>query len=284
MASIPELTAEARPTWCPGCGDFTILSSLKNALAKLNLDPKDTVIVSGIGCGSKTPHYINVYGFEGLHGRTLPVAQAIRLANSKLKVIIVAGDGDSYGIGGNHLIHAMRRNVDVTMIVQNNSVYGLTKGQTSPTSQKGFKSSSTPSGVLELPINPIALGLGADCSFLARSWNLDINHLKDMIVAGVKHKGFALIDVFQNCPIWNKVNDISWYREHLYSLDKKHDPSDKDEAWKLAQEFGDKIPIGLFYKKERPTYEEGIPQIAKETLVEKDITKMDVSDFLKKLK
>ncbi|MFH1591360.1 MAG: 2-oxoacid:ferredoxin oxidoreductase subunit beta [archaeon] len=285
MTTVAELTTKVTPTWCPGCGDFTILATLKNAVAELGLDPKDTVIVSGIGCGSKTPHYVKTYGFEGLHGRGLPVAQAIKLANHKLHVIMIAGDGDVYGIGLNHLMHAMRRNVDVTCLVQNNMVYGLTKGQTSPTSAQGFKTGSTPTGVLELPVNPIALGLGSDAGFLARGYNLDINHLKSLFMQAITHKGFSLVDVFQVCAVWNKVNTPAWFKERLYRLeDDSHDSADREAAEKKGREWGDRIPIGLFYKEDRPTYEDGLFQIKDKALVDHDLGKVDVGPYLDTLR
>src|SRR3989344_8955626 len=181
------------------CGDFTILSTIKMAIAEVGIAQHETAIVSGIGCRSKTPHSVNTYGFESLHGRGLAVATGIKLANNKLNVLEVSGDGDTYGIGGNHFMHTMRRNIDMTLVVQNNAVYGLTKGQTSPTSQKGFKSNSTPSGVLEEPVNPITWSIAAGATFVARGYSMDIMHLKKIMVEAIKHRGFAIIDVFQPC-------------------------------------------------------------------------------------
>jgi len=249
MATIAELTTKQAPTWCPGCGDFTILSTIKNAIAELQLEQHNTVLVSGIGCGSKTPHFVRTYGFEGLHGRGLAVASGIKLANNKLNVIEVSGDGDTYGIGGNHFMHSMRRNLDMTLIVQDNEVYGLTKGQTSPTSEKGFKTNSTPSGVLEDPVNPITWAIAAGATFVARGYAMDIMHLKKIIMEGIKHKGFALIDIFQPCTTYNKVQTADWYKQRIFKLEETgYEPTDKIAAIQMGSMWGEKIPIGIFYQ------------------------------------
>lgn len=283
MATIAELTTKEAPTWCPGCGDWTILSTLKVAISELQLEQHNTLIVSGIGCGSKTPHFVKAYGFEGLHGRALPVATGAKLSNHNLKTIIVSGDGDGYGIGGNHFMHSMRRNLDMTLVVQNNAVYGLTKGQTSPTSQKGFVSNSTPSGVLEEPVNPVTWAIAAGATFVARGNAMDIMHLKMLLKEAVNHKGFALVDVFQACTTYNKINTAEWYKQRIYKLEEAgHDASDKMAALARAEEWGDKIPIGIFYKAVKPTYEDGLPQIAKIPLVKHDISNIDIMPLLMK--
>ncbi len=285
MASIAELTPKETPTWCPGCGDFTILSSLKNAIAEAGLKPEETVIASGIGCGSKAPHYVKTYGFESLHGRGIPAATGAKLANHKLNVLVVAGDGDTYGIGCNHFMHTMRRNLNMTFVIQDNAIYGLTKGQTSPTSQQGFKSNSTPTGVLEEPVNPVRWAIIAGATYVARGYAMDINHLKELIVGALKHNGMSVVDVLQPCVTYNKVNTAPWYNERVYHI-KDHNVKDKEAAMKLADnEWGDKIPIGLFYhEKDKPTYEEGIPQIAKQPLKDHDISNVDISKLLLKYK
>ena len=286
MATIAELTTKEAPTWCPGCGDYTILSTIKNAIADLQLPQHETLICSGIGCGSKLPHFVKTYGFEGLHGRGLTVATGAKLANNKLNVIAVSGDGDVYGIGGNHFMHSMRRNFDMTLIVQDNAIYGLTKGQTSPTSQRGFKSNSTPNGVLEEPVNPVTWAIAAGATYVARGYAMDIMHLKKLIADGIKHKGFALIDVIQPCTTYNKVNTPDFYRPRLFKLEESgHDPSDKIKAIHMGEQmWADKIPIGLFYKTEKPTYEDGLPQIASQPLVQHDIHNVDISALMKKYK
>lgn len=235
-------------------------------------------------CGSKTPHFIKTYGFEGLHGRALPVATAAKLINPELNVVVVSGDGDCYGIGGNHLIHAMRRNINLTLIVQNNEVYGLTKGQYSPTSEKGFKSPSTPNGGLEAPVNPMKLALAMGATYVARGYAFDIVHLKKLIVDAMKHKGFAIIDVFQPCSTYNKVNTMVWYKQRLYKLEESgHDPSNINEAFARAAEWGDKIPIGLFYETQKPCYEDGMPQLATPP-VKHDISNINMETMLARLR
>ncbi len=262
------------------CGDYTILSTLKNALVELNIERHNTLLTSGIGCGSKIVHFLKTYSFEGLHGRALPIASAAKLVNPKLTVIAIHGDGDSYGIGGNHFMHSMRRNLDICHIVQNNAVYGLTKGQASPTSERGFKSPSTPSGVIEWPVNPMSWALAAGATYIARGYALDVVHLKKLIVEGIKHKGYALIDVLQPCVTYNKINTAQWYQQRIYKLEdeKEYDPKNRIAAFQKAEEWGDKIPIGLFYREEKPTYEDSVPQNFPVPVVEQDISdiKLDV--------
>ena len=283
-ATVAELTTKEAPTWCVGCGDFSILSVLKLSIADLKLDPANTVIVSGIGCGSKTNHFIKTYGFEGLHGRALPVATGIKIANHNLNVIIITGDGDGYGIGGNHFIHAARRNLNMTYIIQNNEVYGLTKGQTSPTSEKGFKSNSTPQGALEEPVNPLALAITMGATFVARGYALDIPGLKKIMAEAINHDGFAVVDVFQPCSTYNKINTPDWYKARIFKLDDAYDASNKVGAFEMANMWGDRIPIGVLYREQKPTYESGLPQISEKPLAEQDIENIDISAFLSRFK
>lgn len=237
--------------WCPGCGNFGILISLKEALAELSLKPQDVVLVSGIGQAAKTPHYIKSNGFNGLHGRALPPAQAIKMVNKKLSVIVTSGDGDSYGEGGNHFIHCIRRNIDMVHLVHDNQIYGLTKGQGSPTTGKGQVTSMQFEGVYTEPMNPLAIAISAGATFVARSFSGDKEHLKSMIKAAVNHKGYALVDIMQPCVVFNKVNTFKWYKDRIYKLDNKYDPTNKFEALKKTEEFGDEgIPIGIIYKNE----------------------------------
>ena len=281
--TVASLTTKESPKWCPGCGDFSILSVLKLAIIDAKLEPSDTVIVSGIGCGSKTPHFLKTYGFEGLHGRALPAATGMKIANPKLNIVIVTGDGDGYGIGGNHFIHTARRNLNMTHIIQNNEVYGLTKGQTSPTSEKGFKSNSTPQGALEEPVNPIALAITMGATFVARGYALDIPGLKKMITEGIIHKGYAVIDIFEPCSTYNKINTPEWYKARIFKLEETgHDTSDKMKALEMAQMWGERIPVGVFYKKDKPTYEDGLPQNAEKPLTEHDISSVDITQLLDK--
>jgi 2-oxoglutarate ferredoxin oxidoreductase subunit beta len=262
-----------RPTWCPGCGNWGILAAVKSALAELEIPPHRALIVSGIGCGSKLPHYMKVNGFHGVHGRALPVATGAKLANHELTVLVVAGDGDSYGIGGNHLLHACRRNPDITHLVQNNRVYGLTKGQYSPTSEPGFITVTSPEGTAEMAVNPLTVAIAAGASFVARGFVGDLKHLAGLIVQGIKHEGYALIDIFQPCVIFNRVNTYEWYRKRVYKLEETdYKPHDRLTAFQKALEWGERIPIGVFYQEKRPTHEDGFAVLRERTLVEQPLT------------
>lgn len=282
MASLEELKTKYKPTWCPGCGNYGILNAVKAAISKATLEPHKTVITSGIGCSSKLPHYINTYGFEGLHGRALPVATGVKLANNSLNVIAAAGDGDGYGLGTGHFVHTLRRNIDMTYIVHDNQIYGLTTGQTSPTSEKGFLSKSTPQGAIEVPINPIALALASGGTFIARGFVLELEHLTNLIVQAIRHRGFALVDIFQPCVTWNHVNTYQYYKDRAYKLEEEagYDPSDKQKAFQKSQEWGDKIPIGLFYKEQRPTYEDELPQMKDIPLANQHLQDIDIAKLM----
>lgn len=258
MADAAVFKSEVKPDWCPGCGDFGVLNSLQKACADLNLDPKDIMVVSGIGCSSNLPGFFNSYGMHTLHGRGVAVANGVKLGNRDLTVIATGGDGDGYGIGVGHFIHAIRRNLDMTYIVMDNQIYGLTTGQTSPTTELAVKTKSTPAGNLEQPLNPIALAIAGGCSFVARGFSGEPGHLAELYKKAIQHKGFALVDVFSPCVTYNKTNTYPWFKERVYKLeDENHDTSNFEGAMKKAQEWGNKIPIGVFYAKERPTYEEG---------------------------
>ena len=241
--------------WCPGCGNFGILNALKLALFELKIKPTDLVITSGIGQAPKTPQYLNTNMFNGLHGRALSVATAIKAVNPNLVVIAQSGDGDMYGEGGNHFLHTIRRNINITKIVHDNMVYGLTKGQASPTSEVGFKTSLQPQGVILDPINPIALAISQNASFVARAFSKHIEQTKEIIKADSWHKGYSFIDIFQPCVVFNKINTYEWFEEKTYYLDKKHNPANKKLALEKAFET-EKLPLGIFYKEERETYED----------------------------
>ncbi|MFO7254151.1 MAG: 2-oxoacid:ferredoxin oxidoreductase subunit beta [Bacillota bacterium] len=260
MLDLKLYKSENRPTWCPGCGDFGILNAIKQALAQLEIWPHEVLFVSGIGCGSKLPDYINANGFTTLHGRALPIAQGAKLANPGLHVIAVTGDGDGYGIGGNHFLHAIRRNINITHIVENNMVYGLTKGQYSPTSAKGFISSTTPEGAIERAVNPLALALANGGTFVARGFSGDPKHLAEIIAQAIQHPGYALVDVLQPCVIYNRVNTYEFYEQRVYKLEETdHDPTNPEQAWERAHEWGERIPIGVIYRETGvPTYEEQV--------------------------
>lgn len=235
--------------WCPGCGNFGIINSLKGALAELKLRPEDVILVSGIGQAAKTPHYVNSNVFNGLHGRALPPAFGAKVANKDMEVIVTSGDGDMYGEGGNHLIHNIRRNIDITVLVHNNQIYGLTKGQGSPTTEVCQVTSLQPDGVRVSAFNPISFAVSQNVGFVARSFSGDKDHLKEMIKLAVSHKGFALIDILQPCVSFNKVNTAKWYKDRIYKLDEHHDPTNIEQAFKKSLEFGDDgIPLGVIYK------------------------------------
>jgi 2-oxoglutarate ferredoxin oxidoreductase subunit beta len=265
MVTIADY-AGLEPTWCPGCGNFGILKALNKALVELEIEPHQLLLVSGIGQAGKLPHYSRGNIFNSLHGRPVPPAIGAKIANPELVVIAVSGDGDAYGEGGNHFIHAMRRNHDITYLVHNNQVYGLTKGQASPTSDLGFITKTTPYGASP-PVNPIALAIAVGATFVARGFAGDVDHLAGLIKSGVQHRGFALIDILQPCVSFNHKNTYSWYRQRVYKLGEDYDPSDRPGAWEKAQEWGDRIPIGLIYQVSRPTFEEQIPALKKGPLI-----------------
>ena len=269
MVTLEDFNSDDPVAWCPGCGNFSILKALKQALVEIQQQPHELVIVSGIGQAPKTPHYLRCNCFNGLHGRTLPVATGIKLANHKLTVVAQGGDGDGYGEGGNHFLHTMRRNINITYLVHNNQIYGLTKGQASPTSDAGFVTKTTPRGSINPACNPLLLAVASDCSFVARGFAGEIDHLADLIKAGIQHKGFALIDILQPCVSFNRVNTFKWYSDRVYEIDSDstYDTKDRLNAFQKAQEWGDKIPIGIIYRIQRPTLEEQIPAIADQPLV-----------------
>jgi 2-oxoglutarate ferredoxin oxidoreductase subunit beta len=258
--------------WCPGCGNFGILRALNKALVELGIEPHQVLLVSGIGQAGKLPHYTRGNVFNSLHGRPVPPAIGAKIANPELVVIAISGDGDAYGEGGNHFIHAARRNNNITYLVHNNQVYGLTKGQASPTSDLGFVTKTTPYGAVS-PLNPIALAIISGASFVGRGFAGDVGHLSELIKKGVTQRGFALIDILQPCVSFNHKNTFKWYRERVYKLEGEdgYDPGDKKAALEKAQEWGERIPIGIIYSKELPVYEEQLPALSKGPLVRQGI-------------
>src|SRR5580765_2910811 len=246
------------PDWCPGCGDFSVLSALQASLFELGLKPHEVVVISGIGCSSNLPGFMNTYGMHTLHGRALAVGVGLKMANHELKVICVGGDGDGYGIGGNHFVHTMRRNVDITYIVMDNQIYGLTTGQTSPTSVKGMKTKSTPYGNVENPINPIPMAIVGGATYVARAFSGKQKHMVEMIKGAIQHKGFALVDVFSPCVTYNKDNTYQWFNPRVKMLeDQGHDSSDFSQAIDRGYQWGEEIQIGLFWRRtDLPSLEE----------------------------
>ena len=273
--------AGAKPAWCPGCGDFAILTAVKKALVDLAIEPYRVLMVSGIGQAGKLPHYTKCNVLNELHGRPLPAAIGAKIANAELIVIAVSGDGDAYGEGGNHWVHAMRRNHDITYLVHDNQVYALTRGQASPTSDPGYVTKTTLEGAT-IPINPIALAIAAGATFVARSFAGDIQHLTSMIKMGINHRGFALIDILQPCPTLNHKNTHTWYRERVYKLENElnYDASDKMGAFRKAQEWEPRIPIGVIYRTELPTFEMQLPALKKGPLVKQKIDPRQVGPLL----
>jgi len=250
---MKDFKPEIPPDWCPGCGDFGVLNALFQACAEIDLAPRNLLVVSGIGCSSNLPGFIRAYGVHSLHGRALPFATGAKLANHGMTVIVTGGDGDGYGIGLNHFIQAMRRNIDVTYIVMNNEIYGLTTGQVSPTSETGMKTKTTPHGNLEGMLNPMALAMASGCGYIARGYSGQPKHLMKLYVDGIRHPGFALIDVFSPCVTFNKVQTYDWFRERVYKLEETdHDPASFHGAMDKALEWGEKIPIGLLYRNPNP--------------------------------
>lgn len=242
--------------WCPGCGNFLLLTIVKMALSELDIAPEDLVSVSGIGQAGKAPHYYRTHVFNGLHGRALSSATGIKMANPELTVIVESGDGDVYGEGGNHFTHTIRRNPDITALIHNNMVYGLTKGQASPTSEIGMKTPVQISGVVLEPFNPIASAIALDCSFVARAFVGNVPETKDIIKRAIRHRGFSLVDIFQPCPVFNKQNTYPWFKERIYSLEETHDTRDRVEAFRRSLE-SDRLPLGVFYENpDRKSFED----------------------------
>ncbi len=269
------------PAWCPGCGNFGILTAIRRALVQLDLEPHQVLMVSGIGQAGKLPHYTRCNIFNSLHGRPVPPAIGAKVANHELTVIAVSGDGDAYGEGGNHWLHAMRRNHDITYLVHDNQVYALTKGQASPTSDPGYVTKTTPEGATT-PVNPVTIAIAAGVTFVGRSFAGDVEHLANLIKQGINHRGFALIDVLQPCVTFNHRNTFKWYAERVYKLENEpgYDPTDRLAAFNKAQEWGDRIPIGVIYRKEMPTFEEQLPALKKGPLVKQKIEPGQVGRLL----
>ncbi len=254
--------------WCPGCGNFSILKTFEEAVDEAGIQRRNMVLVSGIGQAAKFPHYTEANLFNGLHGRALPAATGIKLANHDLNVVVTSGDGDMYGEGGNHLLHAMRRNIGIKALVHNNQVYGLTKGQASPTSDPGFTTKLQPDGVVSEPMTPLAMAILYDCSLVARSFAGDRDQLRRIMVKFLKNEGgFALLDILQPCVSFNHTNTYKWYRDRVEPLDDTHDQTDRAAALELAMQWGDKIPTGVLYRSERPSFESRIPVLKNGPLI-----------------
>jgi 2-oxoglutarate ferredoxin oxidoreductase subunit beta len=272
--TMADMKGKADPDWCPGCGDFGVLAALQKALVELQIPNHQVVTLSGIGCSSNLPGYVNTYGMHTLHGRALAVATGVKLANHELTVVVTGGDGDGFGIGGNHFIHTMRRNVDLLYIVMDNQIYGLTTGQTSPTSRVGMKTKSMPFGNIEAPVNPISLALAAGATFVARGFSGEQKHLTELIKKGIEHKGFSLLDVFSPCVTYNHDNTYQWFRPRVKKLEE--DPAYDASNWATAMEksllWGEEIPIGKFFERtDVPALHAAEPVLNEGPLVRRDV-------------
>jgi 2-oxoglutarate ferredoxin oxidoreductase subunit beta len=273
MATFKDFRNSVKPNWCPGCGDFSVQAAIQRAAANVGLEPDQLAVVSGIGCSGRISGYINAYGFHGIHGRSLPIAQGVKMANKDLTVIASGGDGDGFAIGLGHTIHAIRRNIDVTYIVMDNQIYGLTKGQTSPRSEVGFKTKSTPQGSIESALNVMEMALTAGATFVAQSFSTDLKELTALIEAGINHKGFSLINVFSPCVTYNKVNTYDWFKENLVKLSdiENYDPNSKMTAMKTLME-NKGLVTGLIYQNtEQKSYQELVTGYSKSPLSESDL-------------
>ncbi|HEY8418133.1 MAG TPA: 2-oxoacid:ferredoxin oxidoreductase subunit beta [Limnochordales bacterium] len=280
MPKLADFKTTEKSWWCPGCGDFGVLAALQKALVDLGVEPHNVAIVAGIGCSGKIGNYINCYNFHVTHGRTLPTAMGLKLVNRDLTVIAAGGDGDGYAIGGNHFLHAIRRNVDITYIVMDNQIYGLTKGQVSPTSAIGFKTRSTPDGNIERPVRPLQLAIAAGATFVAAGFSSDVKQLSRLIAEGIQHKGFALINVYSPCVTFNRVNTYDWYKEVLLNLDEDeaYDPTDRGKAIQMLIDTDERVR-GLVYKApDQPSFQDLFPGYREEPIVHQDWT-MPEEDF-----
>lgn len=290
MANVNVFDVPEKPQWCPGCGDYSILGAFKTAITELGIDPHRIVVVTGIGCGSKIAHYVRAYGFEGLHGRILPLAEGIKMANPKLTVIGIGGDGDGFSEGGNHFVHAPRKNVNYTYMVQDNHIYALTTGQTSPTTPKNLPNKTSPTEQLYEEYKPLPAALINGCTFVASCFAGNMRHTADMMKKAIQHKGFAFLNIYQPCVTWNNVNTYQWYMQKCYDIQKEgHDASNFDAALAKALEpyrnGFERLPIGMFYESNaRKPLDELHPVLAKGIIpAEKDITNIDISALLKEM-
>ena len=270
MSSIQNFSGYT-PTWCPGCGDHGIGIAIKSALVGLGLSPSSVFVVFGIGCSGNMNDFLNAYAIHALHGRAVPNAIGMKLANHQMPVLAVVGDGDCYGEGGNHFIHGCRGNHDITVIVHDNSVYGLTTGQVAPTAQKGFKSKSTPAGIIEVPVNPLALALTQGATFVSQAFAGNVPHLTEMIKQAIKHRGFSLVNVLQPCVTFNKINTYQYYLERTYQLEDGYERENFDQAIKkVTEQNQERYPLGIIYQVNRPTFTDQLPQIQSSPLLIKN--------------
>ena len=277
MVSRQDFQSPEAPTWCKGCGNYGVMNALKMALAEQGIAPHQVVICSGIGCGSKLPHYMKVNGFHSLHGRVLPLATGARLANHRMPIVAVHGDGDGYGMGLGHFAHAARRNIGIVDVVQNNRVYGLTRGQYSPTSDRGMRTPTSPEGAIETPVPPLALAITMGATFVARGYAGRLRHLVWILGQALQHRGYALVDVLQPCVTFNRPSAYDFYNPRVYLLEEtEHDIGDREVAWKRALEWGERIPLGIVYRTEDvPAYEEQVLALEAGPLTKQPLAKLE---------
>ena len=270
--TLKDYKTDEKSWWCPGCGDFGVLAALQKALVELNIAPHEVAIVAGIGCSGKIGNYINSYNFHVVHGRTLPTAMGVKLANRRLTVLAVGGDGDGFAIGMSHFLHAVRRNVDITYIVMDNHVYGLTKGQNSPTSDRGAKAKAQPAGNIESPVRPLSLAVTGGCTWVGQGFSAKQAQLVDLIKDAIRHPGFSFLNTISPCVTYNKVNTYDWYKEVLVDLDQDptYRPDDRAEALRRLIQH-DELVTGLIYREEAPTYEALLPGFRDEPIAEQDL-------------
>ncbi|MFA6098591.1 MAG: thiamine pyrophosphate-dependent enzyme [Patescibacteria group bacterium] len=285
MATQQDFTSTYKPTWCPGCGNFGIYPATKKALSELGLEPHQVVMSFGIGCSSNGANFFKLYAFHTLHGRSLPVAVGVKLANHDLTVIADAGDGDSFGEGIAHFVHTARTNIDITYLVHDNRLYSLTKGQMSPTTAEGMKTASTPFGAPNQPFNPLASAIINGATFVAQGFSGDIIHLSELIKKAIKHRGFSFINILQVCVTFNKVNTFQWYKDRIYKVEEAgHNAADFQKALTVATQGHDKLPIGVIYQTQKPTSVDKLPQLKEATLVKQSIENIDISQELNSFK
>jgi len=258
-------------TWCPGCGDWAISIAIKKAFTELKLDPSSIFVVFDIGCSGNMNDVLNAYAMHSLHGRSIPPAVGMKLANHKMQVVVIGGDGGIFGEGGNHFMHACRGNHDITVVVHDNNVYGLTTGQVAPTAEHGFVSKSTPEGIIEIPINPLSLAITSGATFVAQAFAGDSKQVTELIKQGMEHKGFSLINVLQPCVTFNPVNTYQYYLQNIYTMDSKHDKTNYEQAFKTATTMNnEKYPLGVLYQINNPSYHEQVKELTPdETLLER---------------
>jgi 2-oxoglutarate/2-oxoacid ferredoxin oxidoreductase subunit beta len=273
MATLKDFRNNVKPNWCPGCGDFSIQAAIQRAAANVGLEPEGLALVSGIGCSGRISGYVNAYGFHGVHGRSLPIAQGVKMANRELTVVAAGGDGDGFAIGMGHTVHAIRRNIDVTYIVMDNQIYGLTKGQTSPRSAEGFKTKSTPQGSIETALAPLEVALAAGATFVAQSFSSNLKQLTAIIEEGMKHKGFSLINVFSPCVTFNKINTYDWFKENIVDLDEfpDYDSSNRVMAMTKLMETGGMLTGIIYQDKKKKSYEDLVVGFKQEGLAKQNI-------------